>query len=199
MKIIPVLAILLISYSAFGRDPNVFESLIVGFKVTKPSEWHFVTAEKTFENLKRVQLSDEEYQQLMLKYATAPLVAMMKYPEPFDDLNPSFKVNIKPLGLLKGTDPKKIMELILPQFQQMFQDFNLVQPPTDTTVSKLPAAYMRIHYSLAIPDGRTFPTASELWIVPRGDYFFIIGAGTRQDEKTGSREEISKILSSIEL
>src|SRR5262245_4472570 len=30
----------------------------------------------------------------MLKYATAPLVAIMKYFEPYDDLNPSFKVNI---------------------------------------------------------------------------------------------------------
>ncbi len=58
---------------------------------------------------------------------------------------------------------------------------------------------MRIDYSLTIPDGRFFPTASELWIVPRGDYFFMIGAGTRQDEKTGSRKEILKILNSVEL
>lgn len=199
MRIIQVLVISLLSFGVFAQDTNVFESVTVGFKVTKPSEWQFVTAEENLENLEKVQMNDEEFQQLMLKYSTAPLVAMMKYPEPFDDLNPSFKVNIKPLGQLKGTDPKKILGLILPQFQKMFQDFNLVQPPTDTTVGKLPAAYMRINYSLAIPDGRTFPTASELWIVPRGNYFFMIGAGTRQDGKTGSREEISKILSSVEL
>jgi hypothetical protein len=126
-------------------------------------------------------------------------VVITKYPEPFDDLNPSFKVNIKPLGQLKGADPKKILELILPQFQNIFQDFNLIQPPSDTTVGRLPAAYMRINYSLVAQDERTFPTTSELWIVPRGDYFFMIGAGTRQDEKTGSREEIAKIMSSIEL
>ncbi|MEA1988328.1 MAG: hypothetical protein U9N57_03835 [Pseudomonadota bacterium] len=199
MRIIYALVISLLSFGVFAQDTNVFESVTVGFKVTKPSEWKFVTAEENLENLKRVQMNDEEFQQLMLKYSAVPLVAMMKYPEPFDDLNPSFKVNIKPFGQLKGSDPKKILGLILPQFQKMFQDFNLVQPPTDTTVGNLPAAYMRINYSLAIPDGRTFPTASELWIVPRGDYFFMIGAGTRQDGKTGSREEISKILSSIEL
>ena len=199
MKLIQALVISLLSFGAFAQDTNVFESVTVGFKVTKPSEWQFVTAEENIENLKKIQTDDEEFQQLMLKYSTAPLVVIMKYPDPFDDLNPSFKVNIKPIGQLKGTDPKKILELILPQFQKMFQDFNLVQPPTDTTVAKLPAAYMRIDYSLAIPDGRTFPTASELWIVPRGDYFFMIGAGTRQDEKTGSREEILNILSSVEL
>ncbi len=199
MRIIQILFISLLSFGTFAQDTNVFESVTVGFKVTKPSEWQFVTAEKNLENLKKVQMNDEEFQQLMLKYSTAPLVAMMKYPEPFDDLNPSFKVNIKPLGQLKGTDPKQILGLMLPQFQKIFQDFRLVQEPTDTKVGKLPAAYMRINYSLAIPDGRTFPTASELWIVPRGEYFFMIGAGTRQDGKTGSREEIAKILSNVEL
>jgi len=44
-----------------------------------------------------------------------------------------------------------------------------------------------------------FPTASELWIVPRGDYFFLIGAGTRQDEKTGGRDEIRSILGTVRI
>jgi hypothetical protein len=58
---------------------------------------------------------------------------------------------------------------------------------------------MRINYSLQASDGRTFPTTSEMWIVPKGDYFFMIGAGTRQDEKTGSRKEIQQIVDSIKV
>ena len=199
MRIIQVLVVSLLSFSVFAQDVNVFESATVGFKVTKPSEWQFVTAEENLERLKNIQLNDEEFKRLMLKYSTAPLVAMMKYPEPFDDLNPSFKVNVKPLGKFKGDDPKKIMGFMLPQFYKMFDNFKLVQPPVDTTVDELPAAYMRMDYSVAISDGRSFPATSELWIVPRGDYFFLIGAGTRQDGVTGSREEISKIISSVEL
>jgi hypothetical protein len=79
----------------------------------------------------------------------------------------------------------------------MFKDFTIVQEPSQTSVSGLKAAHVRIHYSLQTPDGRTIPTASDLWIVPRGKFFFILGAGTRQDEKTGSRDEIQKILSSV--
>lgn len=41
------------------------------------------------------------------------------------------------------------------------------------------------------------PITSELWIIPRGDYFFMVGAGTRQDEKTGSRKEVESILNTI--
>lgn len=198
MKTLKILVLMFVAASsAFADSSNEFESVTVGFKVTRPPDWQFITAEENLDNLKKIELSDAEFQQLMLKYSTAPLVAMMKYPEPFDDLNPSFKVTIKPLGQLKDADPKKILELLLPQLQQVFDDFNLDQKPTDTKVAGLAAAYMRIHYSLAIPDGRTFPTTSELWIVPRGDYFFMIGAGTRQDEKTGSRDEIREILDSV--
>jgi hypothetical protein len=36
-------------------------------------------------------------------------------------------------------------------------------------------------------------------VVPRGKYFFLIGAGIRQDEKTGSHAEVDGILSSLKL
>jgi hypothetical protein len=197
MKFINIIILILVSSIACAESKNVFENLAAGVKVTKPTDWQFVTAEENLENIKRVELNDSDFKKLMLKYSTAPLVVMMKYPEPYDDLNPSFKVNVKPLGKLKGADPKQILRLILPQFEKLFKDFVLVQEPMDTSVSGINAAYMRINYSLAIPDGRSFPTTSELWIVPRGNYFFMFGAGTRQDEKTGSRSEIEKILHSV--
>jgi hypothetical protein len=193
-----LLLIFLLTGTAYANE-NIFKSITVGFEVTKPQKWSFVTAQENLDNLKRTKLSEEEFQQLMLKYATAPLVAMMKYPEPYDDLNPSLKVNIKPFGQLKGKDGKDVISLILPQLQKIFKDFQLIQPPMDVEVAGFKAAYVRINYSLQIQDGRTFPTTSELWIVPRGDYFFMIGAGTRQDEKTGSRQEIEQIIKSIKL
>ena len=47
--------------------------------------------------------------------------------------------------------------------------------------------------------GDSFPVASEMWIVPRGDYFFIIAGATRQDEKSGPRSEIATIINSIKI
>lgn len=197
MKSIKIIFALLVAVQVNAANLNKFESVTAEFSVVKPTDWQFITAEQNIENIKRTELNDKEFHQAMVKYSTAPLVAMMKYPEPFDDVNPSFKVNIKPLGQLKGTDPKQILGLILPQFEKVFKDFKLVQAPKDTQVSGHKAAYMQINYSMQIPDGRTFPTTSEMWVVPRGDFFFMIGSGTRQDEKTGTRLEINKILSSI--
>jgi hypothetical protein len=180
-------------------DTDAFQSPTAGFQVTKPSDWTYVTAKQNLENIKAVKLSDEEFHAAMQKYATAPLVAMMKYPEPYDDVNPSFKVNIKPYGGLKGKAPEELINLVIPQVQKAFKDFVLVQAPTEAVVSGMKSAYARMNYTMEIPDGRTFPTTSELWIVPRGDYFFMIGAGTRQDEKTGTRDEIRAILETVKI
>jgi hypothetical protein len=108
-------------------------------------------------------------------------------------------MNLKPYGGLTGMPPQELIKLVLPQFQKLFKDFVLAQPPTTVAVAGIPSAYARIHYTMELPDGRSYPTASELWIVPHGDYFFLIGAGTRQDEKTGTRAEIQAILSTLRI
>ncbi|PHS19556.1 MAG: hypothetical protein COA86_04570 [Kangiella sp.] len=168
MRIFIVIFGLIISTQVIASSPNRFESITAEFSVVKPDEWQFATAEQNLENLKRMEMNDKDFHKAMVKYATTPLVVIMKYPEPFDDLNPSFKVNIKPLGRLKGADPKKILKLFLPKISKMFEDFELIQAPKDTKVSGNDAAYMRINYSMKIQDGRVFPTTSEMWIVPRG-------------------------------
>lgn len=185
--------------AALAADSAAFNNPTAGFQLTKPAEWSYLTAAQNMDNIKAVKLGDAEFHAAMQKYATAPLVAMTKFPEPFDDVNPSFKVNIKPYGGLKGKPPQEIISLVVPQLQKAFKDFVLVQPPTEVVVSGIASAYVRMNYTMETPDGRTFPTTSELWIVPRGDYFFMIGAGTRQDEKTGSREEIQSILRTVKI
>ncbi|NJK93433.1 MAG: hypothetical protein HC904_17425 [Blastochloris sp.] len=198
MKTTTAIALLMMTCLALTQDKdNTFSNPTVGFSITKPAEWQFVTADQHMENLSRTHLNDQQMQEAMQKYATAPLVVMMKYPEPYDDLNPSFKANIKPLGNLSADDPVAIINLMTGPMAKIFKDFKIAKPASETTISGLKAAHVSIHYSLQIPDGREFPTASDLWIVPRGKFFFVLGAGTRQDGKTGSREEIEKILSSV--
>jgi hypothetical protein len=188
-----------LSGAAAADEADTFRNPTAGFELTKPAEWQYITAAEAQENLKATKLNDQEFQAAMLKYATVPMVAMMKYPEPYDDINPSFKVNIKPLGQLKGRTAVELVSMILPQLQKVFKDYELVQAPVEIEVSGLKAAYARINYSLETVDGSTFPCASELWIVPRGDYFFMLGAGTRQDETTGARSEIQGILKSVKI
>jgi hypothetical protein len=65
-------------------------------------------------------------------------------------------------------------------------------------VSGHPAGYMRVNHTHEA-GGVAWRTTSELWIVPRWDLIFIIGAGPRQDEKTGTRKEVRGIVNTIKI
>jgi len=185
--------------AATPKDANRFRSPVAGFEVTKPAQWQFATMEQSRENLKRAKLSDQEFQEAMVKYATTPMVSILKHAEPFADVNPSFRVNVRALGELKGKSALDIAGLLVAPLQKAFKDCEVKEPPKEVVVSGLKAAYARFDYSLETADGGSFPTTSELWIIPRGDYFFMIGAGTRQDEATGTRSEIAAILKTVKI
>jgi len=187
---------LLMVTSGFAEEGK-YSNPTLGFSVIKPADWTFITADENLDNIARSEFKDEATKEMLMKYATAPLVAMTKYKEPYDDVNPSFKLNIKPLNNFDASNPKAILEVVVAPMSKMFQDFEILQGPENTTINGRNAGYVRINYSMKVPDGRTFPICSELWIIPRKNFFFMVGAGTRQDEKTGTREEIKGILNGL--
>jgi len=148
-----IVVVIIVAACAMAGESDAFRSATAGFEITKPADWHYLTAEQNQENLSRVELTDDEYKEALLKYATVPLVAMVKYAEPFDDLNPSVKVNIKPLGELKGMAATEILSLFIPQLEKLFQDFEVAEGPQPVEVSGFPAGYLRVHYNLRVGDG----------------------------------------------
>jgi hypothetical protein len=80
----------------------------------------------------------------------------------------------------------------------MFGDLKVETAPTRTTVSGKPAAYTRFSYTMHARGG-TYATVSEVWVVPSGPVFFMIGTGTRADERNGAREEVRRIVDSIRI
>jgi hypothetical protein len=144
-------------------------------------------------------MDDKEMQKLIVQKSNAPLVIITKYPEPHDDLNPSFKMNVRPIGNSQNFDSIKTLETITVGIKKMFKDLKIDQKPTNVTISGIESAYMRVSYTLNTENGGSFAATSEMWVVPRDNYFFMIGAGIRQDEKNGSRNEIKKIIDSINI
>jgi hypothetical protein len=167
-----------------------------GFEVTLPDGWVQSTAAQYYENISRIQADDPEFQDALMKHANTPLVMAMKYPEPFEDVNPSFKINARPYGPLSDKDGVAIIEVILPTLQSAFTDMAITSPPTKVTVGGRAAGHVAIKYSMKTPVGE-LPTASELWIIPDVHYFYIIGIGFRQDESTGARAEAAQPVETL--
>ena len=187
---------------ANAEEQNTFTNSTLGFTITKPAHWQVTSAEDYFKNLDKVTLEDAQFQEMAKKYAKVPLVAFMKYPEPYDDINPSIKVHFKyreSLPGFAGKDPKQIIEVSLLTFKQVFKDFKIIEGPMDVDVSGIKSAYVKYQYTLTVPDGRGFPNCSEMWIVPRGNYFYLIVVGRRQDVSAEDLGDIKQMMSSIKI
>ena len=170
----------------------------LGLEISKPAKWVHLTAEENAKNLNEAFKNDAEFQNILAKYATIPIFAFTKFPEPYTDLNPSIKINARPIGDLAGKTGGELLASLAPVLSKIYPDFKIEQSPQDSIIGGKAAAYVRFHYTLVTNEAQ-FPTTSELWVVPNGPYFLMIGAGTRQDEATGTREEIHSILSTIRI
>jgi hypothetical protein len=191
-----LVAFLVLSSACCAQE--TYSNPTLGFSMHKPGSWHYVTAEQHLENLKRSDFADPKLKELLTRYARTPFIAITKYREPYDDVNPSVRVNAREAGDLKGMAPERVVGLFAGTFSRVFKDYAVAEGPLATKLSGHPAGYMRMNYTLE-GGGSAWAATSELWIVPRGDLFFIVGAGTRRDEKSGTRKEVHSIIDTIKI
>ena len=182
-----------------AAEPDRFANEQLGISITKPKDWHFSPVELKAKNLESTQMDDQQLQELLQKHAQVPLVLMTRYHEPYDDLNPSIKILVKPLPNPERFDPVDALEFMLSPVKRAYQDAKIVQAPEIVMLGKHRSAYAKVHYSLKTKDGKSFPTCSELWVVPHGDYCLIIGAGSNQQNDAAEHVEIAKAIESLEL
>lgn len=163
-------------------DQDRYEDPVLGFVLIKPADWHFVTTQQHRENLGRVEFSSEASRRQVVERSSAPLVVAMRHRDPVSGLNPSLRVTVKPFTASASRDPRAVIDTILAGVAKQLGEIELVQPPEAATVAGLPAAHAVLHYTLRTTDGGASATASELWVVPNGDVYYVIGAGYAQGD-----------------
>ena len=175
-----------------------FTNPVLGLSIEKPADWHIISAEANAENLKRAEIGSPELQEAVRKYASVPLYAFSRYREPHADMNASVKVNTRPSASFAGRTGQEVLQALLPGLRSAMGDLKIVTAPEPTTLGGKAAGHIAMTYTLKT-GGSSFPAASELWIIPRGDYLIVVGAGYRPDEKTGDRQAVLQIVNSLKL
>jgi hypothetical protein len=197
-----IAAVVLAPHPANAKVPprsHTFHSPTAGFTITKPESWVFATTEQIARNRARVRLKDKELEALVRERASLPLVAAAKHPEPYDDLNPSVQVLLRPLGSLAGKSPVELMQIAIVPIQRAVSGFEYVETVRGSSLNGRQAAYVKCGYTVANAAGRTFPTLTRLWLVPRGQVLFMVSmSGPRQGPDV-SEGEFAAILKSIKI
>jgi hypothetical protein len=180
-----------------AANTNIYRDATLRIILAKSPDWVFATDEQRAQTVSRTKVKDEEFQKIVHRYGTAPAVMIMKYPEPYSDVNPTVKMNVRPMTALSTNNPLAKLNIIAEGVERAFEDFEMVVAPKEARLAAKRAAYMKVHFSMSIPDGRKFFICTETWAVPKGTNFILLFASTRQDEKTGKREETQRIVSSL--
>jgi hypothetical protein len=193
------LAIVLLPALAPAGDTNTFSAPAIGVVVVKPPSWVFLTPQQHVENLKRATLKDEDRMKWLREHPTPPDVGIVKYPEPFDDVNPNLMIFVAPAGQYPTNGLVRTLSGLVAERQKRFGNFSVVVPPRQKTLAGYSSASTKFHYDLEVPDGRRFPAWGEMWLLPHKDQLVIVVLELRQDEKTGKRVEFDPIMESLKL
>ena len=178
------------------RAEEKYSNPTLGVSVVKPPDWSVMRKLETLDNLPATN-AKEAVLKMVAKLVTVPLVILTKYKEPYDDINPTFTLDAIHRYDFNVSSPKAVVEAVAAEASVRYEDMRIVQGPEETTVNGRDAGYVGFNYTMKVPDGRTFPVRGEIWVILRNPYVFLITAGTRQDEKTGTRDEIKGILNSL--
>jgi len=198
IAVVPFL-IFIFSTVSHAAEADTFRNPCAGISITKPAEWYYIGIDQNYENLKKSKMKNEELKKMSLKIAYVPMLIITKYKEPYNNLNPTLKIDAKPSGDFKGTDPKKMLSGLISSMNDIFNGYKIAKGPVETKIDDLAGAYVRFNTIMELEGGQAYPSCSEIWLIPRGDHIFIFSANTRQDEKNCTREEIRKIIGTIKI
>jgi hypothetical protein len=180
-------------------DRNEFVNHALGFRMQKPDTWTYLSAATVEEVRGQTRLRDAELEQIIRRYATAPLVVMTKHPEPYDDLNATVAVKVESVGTQVDVSPATLLEMTIGVMKQAYRDFTVTEGVMGTTVDGLEAAYMKADHFVMDTKGREYASRSRIWLVPRGHFMFLIAMTGPQDGPDVSEEEFSTVLASIDI
>jgi hypothetical protein len=184
---------------AIASEKNEYKNPTAGFQITKPDSWTFMTIETIVTNRENIRIRDEELRAAIRERGTAPLVVMAKHEEPYDDLNPTIQVVLRPVGPLQGQPATEIMATAVRPMENAFHEFKFLREIHETEISGLKASHMRATYTISNKEGRNFRVVSRMWMVPRGAFVFLIGMSGPESGPDVSEAEFDHVLKSIKI
>jgi hypothetical protein len=195
-----VATLLLFCVASSGRlhAQERFSNQTAGISLIPPAGWQVVSMPDVMANRGQLRLPDAQLQ-AGLQRATAPLFVFAKYPEPFNGINPTVQVVLRPTPASLGPSPTGILQASISTLQRAFPDYRQIEPVRSGIVGGKAAAFMKAAYTLPTASGRKYPVMARTWLVPRGGFMFLIGMSGTTDGPDAADVEFARVLETIQI
>lgn len=190
-------------FAACSTTPNApdhtFNNTDIGFSITKPSEWHYVSRKILEENRDANRANNAELEEVSQKTGDSPfLTVFSRYPEPNSRNNPTVSVTVLNTGVA-GLPPKSFLGQSTVILKKAYPDLTIVEEVRDREVDGIIGAFTRLKFTIVGADDQRLPTMHRIWLVPRGVLMFSIAMTGPQEGPDVSEDAFQEILKSIKI
>jgi hypothetical protein len=179
----------------FGSEVT-YVSPAAGISLVKPASWHLTAMDLGKSDCR---LDDAALASLLKPKRNIPLVTITKYPEPYDDVNPSFLLSIEPMGKLKGRTAQEILQVIKSSLARTFSNFEVRRNVGAMNCGGLPGADMEVRYLFKTAAGKELASQSRMICLPRGDFFIQITTATAPDPDSATQDALNGIIAALKV
>lgn len=166
----------------------------VGLHLTKPAGWTYVSSTEVAAHGDAIGFSAGQLDAALAHQRTAPLLALVKYPPPHADVNPTFGVNITRADSLRGHDAGELLAVHITEAQTAADGkFEVIEPNTALTVAGRPAARAVLR-----GPGDAAPIITIVVVVVDRTKFMFVTSGNG-DGVDAADHEFAQILASLAL
>lgn len=182
-----------------GEQPgDRFENAAVGISLMRPAGWRMASLQEVAAQRASRRLTDKEME-ARLQRVPAPLFVFTKYPPSHPSLSPTITVKFIPLRSLADVPPEEMLRTTLTMMKRGAPDLTLLEEVHSTEVSGLKAAAAKAAYTSRHADGSDYKILTRMWMIPRGQFVFIVGMNGPQDGPDVSEQEFRAVLASVKI
>lgn len=191
-------------FSGKSTAQDVYRNTTLGFSITKPDGWSYLTREDLEISRNSFRLDDEELEEFMAEYrkkrGTDPLVWFARYPEPYPEYNPNVLVGAKVSpSNLEWPDLRKILSMTIALWKQGHSDLTIVEDIQNWGIDGLPGAFAQWRYTSKHVSGKNFPVMMYFWLISRGNVMFVVNMSCPEEGPDFSEEIFLEVLESIQI
>ena len=159
----------------------VITSDVFLFSMTVPQSWHILSAQQYCDALKRNILRDD--QRHNLGRITAPIVTVMRHPEPLVEFNPGLVVQADRRQEWMGNNILDLHKMFHERYVQYNRCSVTQIEPHATRLSGVEAASSTISYDHLTEDGGAARVNAEVYSVFHAGSVFFMASGSFSDER----------------
>ena len=179
-------------------DVERLTNATLGLSIERPDDWCNLSESQIADDHRLVDVDNAALADALRKYSGPPVFAFFRCRTEQEGVAATVKVGTEPADPSAHQSGQDALRAMLRLFSKLVGDVNVATAPETVTLAGKPSGYMALTFTLKA-NGKPYSVASEMWAIPQGKHFILVGATYPPNDKTDAQAAVMKIVTSLQL